>query len=52
MLEILPALLDSDKVVLTRHVAGGSFEAVQATVDLFLDNVHRHFSGEPLVNAL
>ena len=45
-------LLSLDNVVLTPHVAGWSPEAVQATVDLFLDNVRRHFSGEPLVNAL
>lgn len=46
------ALMDSDKVVLTPHVAGWSPEAVQASVDLFLDNVHRHFLGEPLVTPL
>lgn len=46
------ALLESDKVVLTPHVAGWSPEAVQVTVDLFLNNVRRHFLGEPLVNPL
>ena len=45
-------LLDSDKVVLTPHVAGWSPEAVQATVDLFLRNGQRHFAGEPLVTPV
>lgn len=45
-------LLDSDKVVLTPHVAGWSPEAVQATVDLFLDNAARHFAGQPLVTPV
>ena len=45
-------LLDQDNVVLTPHVAGWSPEAVQATVDLFLDNAHRHFAGQPLVTPV
>lgn len=45
-------LLDSDKVVLTPHVAGWSPEAVQATVDLFEDNALRHFVGKPLLTPL
>ena len=45
-------LLDSDKVVLTPHVAGWSPEAVQATVDLFLLNAQRHFAGQPLVTPV
>ena len=46
------ALLACDKVVLTPHVAGWSPEAVQATVDLFLDNAQRHFRGQPLVTPV
>lgn len=46
------ALLDCDRVVLTPHVAGWSPEAVQATVDLFLDNALRHFAGQPLRTPL
>ena len=46
------ALLELDNVVLTPHVAGWSPEAVQATVDLFLDNVQRHFAGEPLMTPI
>lgn len=45
-------LLDSDKVVLTPHVAGWSPEAVQATVDLFLANAQRHFAGAPLLTPV
>lgn len=45
-------LLDLDNVVLTPHVAGWSPEAVQATVDLFLDNARRHFAGQPLVTPV
>ena len=45
-------LLDLDNVVLTPHVAGWSPEAVQATVDLFLYNAHRHFAGQPLVTPV
>ena len=45
-------LLDSDKVILTPHVAGWSPEAVQATVDLFLHNAAQHFAGKPLVTPV
>ena len=45
-------LLDSSKVVLTPHVAGWSPEAVQATVDLFLDNSLRYFSGQSLITPI
>jgi len=45
-------LLRSERVVLTPHVAGWSPEAVQATIDLFLDNASRHLSGQPLLTPV
>ena len=45
-------LLDLDSVVLTPHVAGWSPEAVQASVDRFLENARRHFAGEAPVSPL
>jgi len=39
-------LLALDSVVLTPHVAGWSPEAVQASVDRFVENARRHFAGE------
>lgn len=45
-------LLELDQVVLTPHVGGWSPEAVQATVDLFMVNAERHFTGQPLVTPI
>ena len=45
-------LFDFDGVVLTPHVAGTSPEAVQATVDRFLQNARRHFDGQPVVSPV
>lgn len=45
-------LLDLDNVVLTPHVAGWSPQAITATIDLFLDNMARHFSGRPLLTPI
>lgn len=45
-------LLALDNVILSPHVAGWSPEAVQATVDLFLQNALRHAVGEPLVTPV
>jgi lactate dehydrogenase-like 2-hydroxyacid dehydrogenase len=38
--------------VLTPHVAGTSPEAVQATVDRFIENASRHFAGRAPVSPL
>lgn len=45
-------LVGLDSVVLTPHVAGTSPEARDRTIDLFLENAARHFSGEGLVTPL
>ncbi|MFN3440168.1 MAG: 2-hydroxyacid dehydrogenase [Acidovorax sp.] len=45
-------LLALDTVVLTPHVAGWSPEAVQASVDRFVENARRHFAGEAPVSPL
>ena len=45
-------LLALDSVVLTPHVAGWSPEAVQASVDRFVENARRHFAGEAPVSPV
>jgi lactate dehydrogenase-like 2-hydroxyacid dehydrogenase len=45
-------LLDLDNVVLTPHVAGWSPEAVQASVDRFMENARRHLAGEAPVTVV
>ncbi|MBN3727004.1 2-hydroxyacid dehydrogenase [Burkholderia sp. Ac-20379] len=45
-------LIGLDNVVLTPHVAGTSPEARDRTIDLFLENAERHFSGLGLVTPL
>lgn len=45
-------LVALDTVVLTPHVAGWSPEAVQASVDRFVENARRHFAGEAPVSPL
>ena len=45
-------LLALDTVVLTPHVAGWSPEAVQASVDRFLENARRHFAGQAPVSPV
>ncbi len=45
-------LLDLDTVVLTPHVAGWSPEAVQASVDRFVENARRHLAGESPVSPV
>lgn len=45
-------LLALDSVVLTPHVAGWSPEAVQASVDRFVENARRHFAGQAPVSPV
>ena len=45
-------LLALDTVVLTPHVAGWSPQAVQASVDRFVENARRHFAGEAPVSPV
>ncbi|MBY0409091.1 MAG: 2-hydroxyacid dehydrogenase, partial [Burkholderiaceae bacterium] len=45
-------LLGFENVVLTPHVAGWSPEAVQSSVDRFMENARRHLVGEAPVAAL
>ena len=45
-------LVGLDSVVLTPHVAGWSPEAVQASVDRFLENARRHLAGEAPVTPV
>lgn len=45
-------LIGLDSVVLTPHVAGWSPEAVQASVDRFLENARRHLAGEAPVSPV
>ncbi|GAA4335155.1 2-hydroxyacid dehydrogenase [Pigmentiphaga soli] len=48
-----PAILASlDKAVLSPHLAGSSPESQDAMVDRWLDNVARHFSGQPLTTPI
>ena len=45
-------LLVLNNVVLTPHVAGWSPQAVQASVDRFVENARRHFAGEAPVSPV
>lgn len=45
-------LIGSARVVLTPHVGGRSPEAVAASVDRFIDNATRHFSGQPVLTPV
>lgn len=45
-------LMDFDNVVLTPHLGGWSPEAMQASVQRFVDNATRHFAGEPMISPL
>jgi lactate dehydrogenase-like 2-hydroxyacid dehydrogenase len=46
------ALLEFANAVLTPHVAGISPEAIQASVQRFIDNATRHFAGLPLLTPV
>ncbi|MGE8500274.1 MAG: 2-hydroxyacid dehydrogenase [Pseudomonas sp.] len=41
-------LLDLDNLILTPHVGGNSPQALEQSLNLFLDNIDRHFNGQPL----
>jgi len=47
-----PSLFDLTNLVLTPHVAGWSPEAIQLTVDKFLENARRLYAGEPLLTPI
>jgi len=46
------ALIDLDNIVLTPHMGGWSPEALDRSVQQFLDNAARHFAGEPVLTPL
>jgi lactate dehydrogenase-like 2-hydroxyacid dehydrogenase len=46
------ALLNSDKVLFTPHMAGRTPDVIWAQVDLFLANVDAAFAGKPLPNLV
>ncbi|MDB5850165.1 MAG: hydroxyacid dehydrogenase [Rhodoferax sp.] len=45
-------LMGFDNVVLTPHLGGWSPEAMQASVQRFVDNATRHFAGQAMVSPL
>lgn len=47
-----PSLFDLTNLVLTPHVAGWSPEAIQLTIDKFLENARRLYAGEPLLTPI
>lgn len=46
------ALTDLDSVVLTPHMGGWSPEALDRSVQQFLDNAARHFAGQPVLTSV
>ncbi|KFL54219.1 2-hydroxyacid dehydrogenase [Burkholderia pyrrocinia] len=46
------ALTDLDSVVLTPHMGGWSPEALDRSVQQFLDNAARHFAGQPVLTPV
>ncbi|MCS4265609.1 2-hydroxyacid dehydrogenase [Serratia sp. BIGb0163] len=47
-----PELIQLANVILTPHIAGRSPEAIAATVQLVLDNLNAHFSGESVLTPV
>ena len=45
-------LLDLDTVVLTPHVGGWSPQAIEASVQRFIENATRHFAGQSVVSPI
>ncbi len=45
-------LMDLDNVVLTPHLGGWSPEAMQASVQRFVDNAKRYFAGETMISPI
>jgi lactate dehydrogenase-like 2-hydroxyacid dehydrogenase len=45
-------LLDLDNVTLSPHLGGASPQALEATVQLFLENIRRHFAGAPVLTPV
>lgn len=45
-------LLDLDNLILTPHVGGNSPQALEQSLTQFLDNIGRHFRGEPLLTPI
>lgn len=46
------ALLELDTVVLTPHVGGWSPQAIEASVQRFIENATRHFAGQPVLSPM
>lgn len=45
-------LLDLDNLIVTPHVGGNSPQALERSLTQFLDNIDRHFRGEPLLTPI
>ncbi|TBU79735.1 hydroxyacid dehydrogenase [Pseudomonas daroniae] len=45
-------LLDLDNLIVTPHVGGNSPQALERSLSQFLDNIDRHFRGEPLLTPI
>lgn len=45
-------LLDLDNLTITPHVGGASPQALEQSLSQFLDNIGRHFRGEPLLTPI